>query len=428
MPGLTSTKIASWQHILVAWLGVNIPIYRCSIASYGLSRGLDTYELELQALSSYRLSRGADFLAGATSRTLKANAINPASGFTYFDHIGRQVGFSRASELIRNIERFAFCMILPQNTADGFDLYGLPFTNTSSSTALVPAKNVVIPEPSFHSAIRDWRRDQAIINNIVERRPPELTIQWDTDWDRTTYFQVGGKWTHRLDFGAFLKSRGERRPIVDIDDDKGDLLFNPPINQSYSANAITSTGRIFIYGLSRRLRGKVRVTVEYRVGGNTVTTRPQSYGAIVGSGLGRIEPTSIPSNDSASNIDAAIKRFNNWRPRVYSFTALPDMALNGWLFFILAPGRLVSFVGAGISDTCIVVRSEISQRGNRPAQLRVDMVRLRAYVAAQRGEGTPVLYGGRPVRYVEDIGYVPPPLVQYGGKFIRYASRGVKYG
>jgi len=382
----------------------------------------------LQALSSYRLARGANFLDGNTERTLTANSISIDGNYGFFNHIGRQADFARTSELIKNIERFAFCMILPDRVSDGFVAYGFPLATTRTTGLYsITSSAYTIPESSFHSAIRDWRRDQAIINNIVERRPPEITVRWDTDWDRTTYFQVGGKWTHRLDFGLFLKSRGERRPIVDIDDDKGDLLFNPPINQSYDANAIVSTGRIFITGLSRRLRGKVRVTVEYRVGGNTVTTRARSYGAVVGSGLGRVESTRIPSNDKASNIDAALKLLNTWRPRVFSFTILPDLEGTGQAY-LFNPGIPVSFIHGGIRALCLVVRYELRQRGNNPAQLRLSLIKLKDLPAAQRGEGTPVLYGSRRVRYVDDIGYVPPPLVQYGGKFIRYASQGVKYG
>jgi len=239
-----------------------------------------------------------------------------------------------------------------------------------------------------------------------------------------------GKWTHRLDFGDFLKSRGERRPITDIDDDKEDVIFSPRITGSYDVNAFAATGRIFVTGLSRRLTGNVRVTVEYRVGGNIVTTTQLSYGAVVGFGLGRIEPTNIPSDDKASNVDAAIKLLNNWRPRVFSFTLLPDLIQGGRApgsIFRMSAGNIVSFIHGSIRALCLVVRAEINQRGSRPAQLRISMIKLKDLPAAQRGEGTPVFYGSRPVRYVDDIGYVPPPLLQYGGKFIRYASRGVRY-
>jgi len=430
MPGLTSTKIASWQYIEVRVLSV--VIYRCAIASYGLGRGLRTYELELQALSSYRLARGADFLAGATSRTMKAHSITAASDFTYFDHVGEYTGFSRGIELIQNIERFAFCMILPKPAADGFDLVGLPFTTTEIEASLIiQPKYDSIPESSFHSAIRDWRRDQAVMNQRVETRPREQTIRWDTDWDRTTYFQVGSKWTHRLDFGLFLRSRGERRPITDIDDDKGDLIFNPPISGSYSVNAITSTGRIFVSGLSQRLRGKVRVTVEYRLGENTVSFRPQSYGTIVGTGLGRVEPSRIASNDKASNIDAALKRLNTFRPRVYNITFLPDIVKQGFAgqAFSYRPPSLCAFIHGGIKDLCIIVRAEISQRGSRPAQLRLALVRLKPYTGLERfTEATPVLYGSRRVRFDDDIGFTTPPLIRYDDKVLRFNDKGIIYG
>ena len=424
MPGLTATRIASWRYIEVR-LGVTLVLWRCAIASYGLGRGARTYELELQSLSSYRLVQGANFLEGATSRTLAAYNINPATGFTYFDHKGRQTQFARGLELLQNIERFAFCMILPQPTADGFDLWGLPFTSTTPAIAPLTPTTYVIPESSFHTAIRDWRRDQAVMNQRVETQPPEQTIRWSTDWDRTTYFQVGGKWTHRLDFGLFLRSRGENRPIVDIDDDRGDLRFNPPISGSYGLNALPAQGRIFVSGLSQRLRGKVTVTVEYKVGRTNVTARPQTYGTVVGVGLGRVEPSRIFTSDKASNISAALGRLNTFRPRVYSFTALPDISPGN--LWTIRPGYVLGFVGAGISDRCLVVRSEIAQRGNRPAQLRLAMVRLGPYVSPQRGEGTPVLYGSRAVRYAGDIGYTIPPLLQYGGRTVRYAETGVTY-
>jgi len=459
MPGLTLTKLEGWKFIEVRYGGS--VLWRCHIVSHAVQRGLQTYELRLNSYAGRLIDVSAFFPGSVDSNesplpALKSFDIERAEGFNIFERGARFEPYRRLQDLATDMQRHLHCLALANPTDAGFKLYGYPLESTNPpSRVITTASTDVVPKSAYHTELLDMRRDTQDGLNLQGRvdKPSSriIAFNWRFEASQERYDSTDGRWWYTINMRRFgigidhnITELRIQRP-QDWYPHEADLFYPEP----YSDDRIkivyrTHLGAILIGAKGRRLRvtkedmpsrfvpsfgyiQRIRVTWRTTNHYRAVQSYPIVYGNVVGNALGSVPTPQVVNWEGGDQIRAQLKKLNTFIIRVYTLTIIPDAGdKDKWR---IRTGDVIALVHEDTSVRALVASVEIDQRGSRLAQLRLGLIRLGDYVATQRGEGSPIFFGSRAVTYAEGdtIGYVRPPLLQYGDMLVRFASKGISY-
>jgi len=484
MPGLTSTKIAGWKFIEVTVFGQEI--WRCHIVQHSLERGSERFRIELSSYVGKRLhqnvffsgsrafgatgNRDSKITPGTIEGALEAHGIEPAEGYAWFDRASRYHNYDSLQNMVHDMERHLYCLMLANPTSDGFNFYGLPFSSTATPWYTITPQEV-IPKRSVGTSFIDMRRDTQDVTSWVATEPrfePYRRAQgardtggggaishqfsWTSDFLQERYNPIDGRWWYTINIRRWFNPPSEFTSVH--------LRFTPSITNLHPPRVDDvvvlyrlhlGIALIGVKGVRLRIRdnetrghpipNRQNMQIRYvlasdyesrlRIGRMRVVNAVN--GAIVGNGLGEVPKPRVVNFAKADDINAALAKLNTFQVRTYDLTIIPDMRDGGLgLAWQIRTGDTIALSGAvtgGSALRALVTSVNINQTGSRPARLRLGLVVLGPYQATQRGEGTPIFFGSRAVTYAEGdtIGYVRPPLLQYGDRLVRFASKGISY-